>query len=140
MSAMEELSVVCAVIRDGDRYLACQRSESMREALLWEFPGGKVEAGEGIVAALHRELQEELGATVSIRGVLRPSRWPKSNKIIVLHPLLCVLQSPELRLKEHKDSRWLRKEEFSSVTWCEPDLPILEILGMPALEDSRWWL
>ncbi len=82
-----KLDVVCAVVRKGDRYLACQRSETMREPLHWEFPGGKIEVGETLIQALHREVAEELSAKVTIRGILRPSLAKQNHKVIALHAL-----------------------------------------------------
>jgi len=59
-------TVVAAVIEQGARVLVCQRPSGDRFAHLWEFPGGKVEAGESLEAALRRELLEELGVESSI--------------------------------------------------------------------------
>ena len=55
------LTVVAALIESDGRVLVCQRRRGDRFALLWEFPGGKVEPGEELSAALARELREELG-------------------------------------------------------------------------------
>lgn len=139
MPALTTIPVVCAVIRRGDRYLACQRSEAMREALRWEFPGGKVEAGESLFAALHRELHEELAARVSIRGILRASSFEQNQKVIRLHALLCVLLSEDFQLKEHRSYRWLSVREFPELDWCDADLEILDHLRLGSLEDTRWW-
>ncbi len=137
---LPRIDVVCAVIRDKDRYLACQRSETMRESLLWEFPGGKIEKGESLIEALHREVSEELAAKVSVRGILRPSIAMQKEKVIYLHPLLCVWQDDAFfALKEHKSSLWLKKEEFSSLNWCHADLEILEMLHDSSLEATQWW-
>lgn len=133
------IPVVCAVIRRGDRYLACQRSESMREPLRWEFPGGKVEMGESLFAALHREVHEELAAKISIRGILRPCSFEKNNKVIQLHALLCGLVSDDFVLKEHSAHRWLKAEEFGELDWCDADLEILGILQMDTVEKTGWW-
>jgi 8-oxo-dGTP diphosphatase len=56
--------VVAAVVRDGDRYLVCRRPAHKRHGGLWEFPGGKVEAGETRADAVRRELEEELALEV----------------------------------------------------------------------------
>ncbi len=62
------IRVVCGVITDeSGRVLACRRSEERHLGGLWEFPGGKVEAGEGDEEALVRELKEELGVDVEAR-------------------------------------------------------------------------
>jgi len=61
---LKEIEVVAAVICDGGRYLVCQRREDATFPLKWEFAGGKVEKGEGPLAALQRELKEELGVEI----------------------------------------------------------------------------
>lgn len=137
---IQKLDVVCAVIRRDDLYLACQRSETMREALLWEFPGGKVEMGESLVQALHREVEEELAAKVSVRGILRPSVLKQNHKVIYLHPILCTWQDGgEFALKEHKSSQWINAKDFEKLTWCPADLDILVRLKDSQLESTRWW-
>ena len=133
------IPVVCAVIRQQDRYLACQRSESMREPLRWEFPGGKIERGESLFAALHREVHEELAAKISVRGILRACVWEQNNKVIQLYPLLCLLVGEDFALKEHKAFRWVNAKEFAELDWCDADLAILDILQIPTLEDTAWW-
>ena len=61
---LKEIEVVAAVICSGGRYLVCQRREDASFPLKWEFAGGKVEPGEGPLAALQRELKEELGIEI----------------------------------------------------------------------------
>lgn len=55
------IRVVAAVVSRGHRLLVCQRPYGKRHGGLWEFPGGKCEAGESDLAATRRELHEELG-------------------------------------------------------------------------------
>ncbi len=72
---LREIEVVAAVICSGGRYLVCQRREDATFPLKWEFAGGKVEKGEGPLAALHRELKEELGIEIeTAREIFRHSR------------------------------------------------------------------
>ena len=139
MSSLTIIPVVCAVIRKGDQYLACQRSETMREPLRWEFPGGKIEMGESLFAALHREMHEELATKISIRGILRASSFEQNHKVIQLNALLCVMVSDAFELKEHKASRWLTAQEFPELDWCDADLEVLDLLQIKTLEDTRWW-
>ncbi len=137
---MRNVPVACAVLRDGPLYLAVQRSPDMRDPGLWEFPGGKVEPGENVFECLHRELQEELGIDVTIRGALRAPAVPLGERRILLYPLLCTLLGGRFELKEHSDARWLTLPELVQLPFCEADLDILEVLHHPLLEETRWWL
>ncbi len=65
---MEKVLVAAAVIRRGESVLLCQRPRAKRHGGLWEFPGGKLHAGETFVEALRRELREELGVEVVAAG------------------------------------------------------------------------
>jgi len=60
------IEVVCGVVVDGDRVLLVQRPPGGRHGGMWEFPGGKVEAGETHAQALARELEEELGIVADV--------------------------------------------------------------------------
>ena len=60
------IEVVCAVMIQGDRVLVCQRPLDKNEGEKWEFPGGKIEAGESPEEALSREIEEELGVIVEV--------------------------------------------------------------------------
>jgi mutator protein MutT len=112
----------------------------MRDPGLWEFPGGKVEPGENVFECLHRELQEELGFDVSIRGALRAKAVLLGERRILLYPLLCTLRGGRMELREHSDARWLTLPELIQLPFCEADLDILEVLHHPLLEETRWWL
>ncbi len=136
---VSSIAVACAVIRKGPLYLTVQRSALMRDPLLWEFPGGKIEPGENAFACLHRELDEELGIQVRICGSLRAHAVVQGERRIVLFPMLCTWVGGQMELKEHSDARWLALAELTNLQWCEADLDILEVLQNPLLEDSRWW-
>lgn len=65
------IEVVAAVVQREGAYLVCQRPPHKRHGGLWEFPGGKLEPGETMLEAAHRELSEELGLTVTGVGAVR---------------------------------------------------------------------
>lgn len=68
-AAPEDITrVVAAVVRKGDRWLVCRRGKGTRYEGLWEFPGGKAEAGEDDEATIRRELREELEVGVQLVG------------------------------------------------------------------------
>ncbi|HSY73185.1 MAG TPA: (deoxy)nucleoside triphosphate pyrophosphohydrolase [Alloacidobacterium sp.] len=71
--------VVAALILRGDQVLVCQRRADQAMALKWEFPGGKMEAGESPEQALIRELEEELGITATIGSLVAHVRHAYRN-------------------------------------------------------------
>lgn len=124
------LDVVCGVIENGEGlFLACQRPAGKHLGGRWEFPGGKVDAGESPEAALVRELREELAVDVEVGEALSPVVWDYSGKKIRLLPFICTIRGGELQALEHEALRWCAPTDFGSLEWAEADIPILgEIL------------
>lgn len=87
---MSSVDVVVALIPDGDRWFL-QRRDPRSAVLpgLWEFPGGKVEPGESLEAALRRELQEEVGWTPERVALLTPVTHAYPHRRVTLHPFRC---------------------------------------------------
>lgn len=119
-----------AVLRDlpsrGRCVLASRRTEPPRLAGLWEFPGGKVEAGESDEQALVRELREELRVEVSVGERLGGDLL--IGQTAVLRVYLCRLVSGEPALVDHDAHRWLTADELRDVPWIPVDLPLVERL------------
>jgi 8-oxo-dGTP diphosphatase len=126
----EMIEVVCGVIRDGEgRVLACRRSAERHLGGLWEFPGGKVDAGESYEAALVRELMEELAISVEVSGqVGEPVVWSDEKVTIRLTAFFCEISEGQPVAIDHSEIRWCRQEEMERLDWAEADLPILETL------------
>ena len=125
------IDVVAGLILDpAGRLLACKRPEGKHLGGKWEFPGGKVEAGEDAVAALVRELEEELGIIVASEKALTPVVWDYGRGPIRLHSYVCIILSGQPHPHEHSEIRWCAREELPSLDWAEADVPILrEWLG-----------
>lgn len=112
--------------------LAARRRTPHRLAGLWEFPGGKVDPGETPVAALHRELREELGVTVELgREVVGPDEgaWFLSPGYEMRLWLARVTGGEPAPLVEHDELRWLGPGEWLSVPWLEADVRIVDALA-----------
>ena len=122
--------VVCGVIMDGEgKILACRRGFDRHLGGLWEFPGGKVDAGESHEAALERELAEELGITASVGERVGPAvEWTDGDVSIRLRAFRCGILSGELQALEHDEIRWCRLDELSGLDWAEADVPLVEEL------------
>jgi 8-oxo-dGTP diphosphatase len=123
--------VVCAVIVRSGQIMLAQRPPGKKLGGLWEFPGGKVEPGEAHEAALHRELQEELGCSVRITKALTPFVHSYDWGSIELIPFVCELEaeSPEPHLHEHTALAWVERGELPSYALAPADVPVVEMLG-----------
>ena len=123
---MEKITeVVAALIRQGDRFLICQRPATKARALLWEFAGGKVEPGETKAQALIRECQEELDITLEIQREFMDVTHVYPDLTIHLTLMEAVIRQGTPRMLEHNDMRWIRAEEISQYAFCPADVEIL---------------
>lgn len=119
--------VVCGVISDeSGRVLACRRALGRHLGGLWEFPGGKVDAGEAHEAALVRELGEELGIDVLV-GEKSDAvvEWTDGEVSIRLTAYHCTILQGQAKALEHEEIRWCDVGELALLDWAEADLPIL---------------
>ncbi|NVM95236.1 NUDIX domain-containing protein [Arthrobacter wenxiniae] len=122
------------------RLLAARRTAPPEFAGLWEFPGGKVEPGEGAEEALHRELAEELGVTVRLGAELdgpTPEGWPLASTAAMRVWLAQVTDGSPEPLEDHDELRWVALDggEALGLAWIPADLPIVQALlelNMPA--------
>ena len=124
---MKEIEVVAAIIRKGDCIFATQRGYGEWKDW-WEFPGGKMEAGETREDALRREIREELSAESSVDDFLCTVEYDYPKFRLRMHCFLCSLLSDGLSLNEHEAAKWLQKDEMDSVKWLPADLKVLEEL------------
>jgi len=128
MSEKPLLLVAAAALIDIDgRVLICQRPEGKQLAGLWEFPGGKVEAGETPEACLIRELDEELGIQVT-NACLAPFVFASHGyeSFHLLMPLyLCRRWSGFVTAKEHKALAWVKPNELRNYPMPPADAPLV---------------
>ena len=87
----------------------------------WEFPGGKVEEGEGVEEALRREIREELVTDIRVGEKLTTVEWDYPKFHLTMHCFLCEVVNGGLTLLEHEAARWLTKEQLGSVKWLPAD-------------------
>ena len=120
------INVTCGIILKDCKILVTQRSEKMQLALKWEFPGGKIEPNETEEQCIHRELKEELGIEIEILEKLEPKPFHYEQFSINLIPFVATYLSGEIMLHEHKDFKWLTKEELTALDWASADVPVLE--------------
>ena len=120
--------VVAALIWDNGRFLICQRPANKARALLWEFPGGKVEFGESEEAALVRECREELSVELVV-GVVFLDVVHEYNDITVHLTLFnAAIEAGTPQLLEHNDIQWIIAAEIPQYSFCPADKKILDKL------------
>lgn len=115
--------VTAAILTDGDRVLVCQRRAGSRFGLKWEFPGGKVEAGETPEACLQRELREELGIQVEVGPEVYQTEHSYPNGFTVRLLFFRVLRYAG------NPVNW----DFERIEWA----PVSELPGYDFLEADR---
>ena len=122
--------IVAAVIVQDGRVLACERSAPPEVAGRWEFPGGKVEAGETDAQALARECAEELGVRVAVGARVGPDVPLAHGRAVLRVFTVTLLNGDEPRALEHTAMRWLSADELDSVPWLPADKPIVAELSL----------
>jgi len=125
---MKQIEVVAAIIHDSDgRIFATQRGYGDYKDW-WEFPGGKMEAGETPEEALKREIWEELETRIVVERLVETVEWDYPAFHLTMHCYLCHVESGHLELKEHEAAKWLRKDELESVNWLPADWEVVKRL------------
>ncbi len=114
--------------------LVARRTAPEQFAGLWEFPGGKVDAGEECDAALHRELREELGVGVRLGSELPAAAatgWRLNDRASMRVWLAEIVQGEPQPLEDHDELRWVALTDHDAVLdlpWIPADFPIVEAL------------
>lgn len=122
---MKRIEVVAAVIVMGGKVFATQRGYGEWKGW-WEFPGGKMEAGESPVEALKREIREELDAEIEVGELLETVEWDYPAFHLTMHCFMCALKSDSIHLNEHEDAAWLTRETLHSVKWLPADEGLID--------------
>ena len=123
---MKRVDVVAALVWDKGRFLICQRPARKARGLLWEFPGGKVEAGETHARALRREIKEELDAEISVGSLFCRLTHEYSDLTVDLYVYEAVLESEGIRLMEHNAAEWITPGEIDKYSFCPADVTVLD--------------
>ena len=125
---MKTINVVAAIILDEEkRILATQRGYGKYEGW-WEFPGGKIEPGEGPEVALRREIMEELGVEIVVENLLCTVEYDYPKFHLSMLCYMCRISNGEIDLREHKSAQWLSKETLDDVEWLPADVEVIKLL------------
>ena len=95
----------------------------------WEFPGGKIEAGETPQEALKREIMEELDTEIKVGALIDTIEYDYPNFHLSMDCFWCEVIHGELILKEAEDAKWLTKEHLADVKWLPADVTLIEKIG-----------
>ncbi len=118
--------VTAAVIRRNGRVLIAQRAKDDELPLMWEFPGGKLEPGETLEQCIVREMEEELGVTIRVTGVLTTTDYRFADRHIHFTVYNAELAQGEPVLKVHNDLRWVEPAQLKEYDFMPPDLLFLD--------------
>ena len=126
------LHVAVGVIRDGDgKILLTQRASHVHQGGLWEFPGGKLEAGEGVLQALQRELQEEVGIEVLAAQPLIKINYQYPDLTVLLDVWQVIRFSGRAMAHEGQAMQWVAPQQLSEFSFPAANLPIITALRLP---------
>lgn len=126
MSIMKTIDVVAAIIERNGKILLARRPEDGDQVGLWEFPGGKVDAGESQPEALARELEEELGIKAVIGHYVASHQREVSGRMIHLHAWHISEFSGELTALCHSELAWCLPAGAFDYNLAPADIPLLE--------------
>jgi mutator protein MutT len=130
MSFIPPLRVVACIIEHDGKFLITQRLKRSHLGHLWEFPGGKIEAGESLEDCAIRECREELDIEVRPLDLLQEIQHDYPEVSVHLYFMRCEWVGGEPKAIECADWRWLRADELSGYEFPEADREIIRQLSL----------
>ena len=124
---MRNIKVAAAIIEKDGKIFATQRGYGNYKDW-WEFPGGKIEAGESPQEALRREISEELDTEIAVGQLLTSVEYDYPEFHMSMDCFICTIVSGQLTLLEHEAARWLGAGELWQVRWLPSDIKVIEEL------------
>lgn len=126
MKQKQTIYVVAALIKQENKYLICKRPKNKARGLLWEFVGGKIEAGETPQQALCRECREELAIEISVGEKFMELEHEYDDVIVCLSLWNSAIVSGEPQKLEHEEICWVTAQQMDEYEFCPADKEILE--------------
>ena len=127
----KKVIVVAAIIIHNDKILCVQRGENKLEYISkkYEFPGGKIEAGETREQTVIREIQEELKMDITPNEDFLTVEHEYPDFFLTMHSFICSCDDPTVHLTEHIAYKWLTISELNGLDWAGADIPIVDKLS-----------
>lgn len=125
---LKTIHVVAAIIKKDDQILIAQRLKG-EFAGQWEFPGGKVEAGETSQTALKREIMEEMELSITVGDYLITAEYDYSTFHLSMECFMCSLENEEIHLHDHTAIRWISlSDDIKNINWVPADVQVIEAI------------
>ncbi len=124
----EMIDVTAAILVKDGKILIAKRTPEDKQPGKWEFPGGKIEAGESARECLKREMQEEFGIEVRVGKFMGESVYHYPHGSIRLLAYLAEWQAGDLALKDHADYAWAQCDRLAEFDFAPADLPFVQKL------------
>lgn len=123
---MKTIKVAAAIIKKDDQILIAKRNYGQFNGL-FEFPGGKLEAGENAEEALKREILEELEVHIKIQSFFMNVNYTYPDFILDMDCFICTLKDKNITLNNHSEIKWITLDE-KNIKWVPADIQIIEKL------------
>lgn len=120
--------VTAAVIIKDEKILICKRSKYDKQGGKWEFPGGKIEAGETQEECLKREIKEELDLNIKVNDKIGKNIYVYPGGAIKLIAFYADLLDGDLKLNVHDDYKWVAKDKLKEFDFAPADIFFVSIL------------
>lgn len=118
------VEVSAAIIERDGKVLICRRAEGRHHAHLWEFPGGKREAGESAEACLRRELKEELAVDAHVDGLFARFEWRTAERVLRFSFYYATIPAGEPVCREHETICWVARRALPEYAFCPADVGV----------------
>ena len=123
----KHIEVVSAIIEENGLYFVTKRKGTGESAYKWEFPGGKIEAGETKEEALVREIKEELACDIEVKEELFVTNYEYQSFTMTMYSYKAIRKSG-FKLLEHLDYKWLPLDELDSLDFSLADRIVIQEL------------
>ncbi|WP_195988518.1 8-oxo-dGTP diphosphatase MutT [Clostridium sp. D53t1_180928_C8] len=124
---MKTIEVVAAIIKKEEKIFITRRSYGEFKDM-WEFPGGKIEAGETNEEALIREIKEELELDINNLEFLTTIEYDYPTFHLIMHCYTCEIYGGTLNLNVHNDAKWVSIQELREEKWIPADIDVVKML------------